>query len=184
MHTAGSGTCDPYKDLVRTKDKLIKETHPLVAGDNLIPVDNGTKATLKKGGGKQILQIDLSIFHRMPDQIEKLTIVELAFQNVRSLTFHNALYNKERAKYLLLPSFGNQPANIFEVEGELTIFLIQENRINLQTLSTLNPNAYVITIPNARVLENKSYNQLLMNAVVFPSDETEAMSLNVTIHEI
>ncbi|GHV21239.1 hypothetical protein FACS189428_1320 [Clostridia bacterium] len=111
-------------------------------------------------------------------------MVALTFQNVRSLSFHNALYNEENSKYLLLPSFGNQLVNIFEVEDELTIFLIQENRINLQTLSRLNPNAYVITLPNAKVLDNKAYNKLLMDAVVFPKNETEPMNLQVTVQEI
>jgi hypothetical protein len=113
---------------------------------------------------------------------EDPTIVEIRIKNMEFLTLRVGFYSPTRDKIIDGPSLGTM-LNFFRTNGkEITIFLINENRVNLEKLSKINPSAYVITLPKMDTLPNDYTKYLIIPTGITNQDtiEIETFIYNLT----
>jgi hypothetical protein len=113
---------------------------------------------------------------------EDLTIVEMRIKNMEFLTLRVGFYSPTRDKIVDGPSLGTM-LNFFHTnEKEITIFFINENRVNLESFSKLNPSAYVVALPKTNILPNDYTQYFIVPTGVANQDtiEVETSIYNLT----
>jgi hypothetical protein len=116
---------------------------------------------------------------------EDMTVIELKFTNARGLVVRPSMYAPVRDKMIPLGTFGYQMLNVFQdKEGEIVVFLIDENRVNLEKFSKLNPAAYVVTLPTHDFFD-KDYTQYLFTpTLISPINQELPLEMETSIYNL
>ena len=116
--------------------------------------------------------------------IEDMTVVELRFKNTKSILLLPVVYTPIRDKVINIGGLGGQVVSpSYDDEEELVIFLINENRVNLENFSKLNPSAYVMTLPSRTSL-HKDYTQYFIALTMVPINQNFLIEVETFVYNL